>query len=244
MKFKEAYKYIDPTKYINIFSNPQWYLDTQLELKEFFYDYDDNKENKPQEWFEKRNEFIKMVSEFLEAGKITLGDSGINLDQDRLPIDTIVIHHTSIPPDVPIITIDALGLIRLYAPYYSEKDKEQFGQPVWSNHFYKNRQTFIAYHYIIRQDGSFEHVLQDNQIGWHCGNWDYNCRSIAICFLDDLEENRPTEKALQTANEIIKKYPNCNILGHREIKPSTTCPGNLFIGNEGWKNNLLSKVAK
>ncbi|MBI2410393.1 MAG: N-acetylmuramoyl-L-alanine amidase [Candidatus Kerfeldbacteria bacterium] len=241
MKFKETYKYINPAEYINIFSNPQWYLDIQPELKEFFYDYDGNRENKSQEWLEKRNEFIKMVCELLEAGKIALGDSGVNWDKERLSIDTIVIHHTSTPSDTPIIAIDALGLIRLYTPNYNKKDEKQFGQPIWSNHFYKNQQTFIAYHYVIRQDGSFDNILQDNQIGWHCGNWNYNCRSIAICFLDDLKEKRPTEKALQTANEIIKKYPNCNIVGHREIKSTTTCPGNLFLGKEGWKNDVFLK---
>ncbi|MFA6537700.1 MAG: hypothetical protein WCT18_04880, partial [Patescibacteria group bacterium] len=65
MKFKEAYKYINPTEYINIFSNPHWYLDIQPELKEFFYDYDGNRENKSQEWLEKRKEFVKMVCELL-----------------------------------------------------------------------------------------------------------------------------------------------------------------------------------
>lgn len=239
MKFKETYKYINPAEYTEIFSNPQWYLNIQPELQEYFYKYDGNKENKFEEWLERRKEYAKMISEILESDQIALGNSGVNWDEERLAIDTIVIHHTSTPPDTSISVINALGLIRLYAPNYSKKESEQFGQPIWSNHFYQNRQTFIAYHYIIRQDGSFEQILQDDQIGWHCGNWNYNCRSIAICFLDDLKEKRPTEKALQTAREIIKKYPNCNIFGHKEIKPSTTCPGNQFIENSGWKNDLL-----
>ena len=64
-------------------------MEIQAELKDFFYDYDGNKDNKSQEWLEKRKEFVKMVCELLEAGKVALGDSGINWDKDRLPIDTI-----------------------------------------------------------------------------------------------------------------------------------------------------------
>jgi len=238
VEFKQAYKYINPVKYLSIFSDPQWYLKIQPELKTYFYDYDGRRENKSSEWLEKRKEFVTMVSELLEAGQIALGDSGRNWDEERLPIDTVVIHHSSTPADTPIIAIDALGLIRLYTLEYSKKEEDVFGQPLWSNHFCKNRPTFIAYHYLIRSDGSFEHILQDNQIGWHSGKWEYNRRSVAICFLDDLKEARPTAKALQTAKEIIIKYPNCNVLGHREIKPSTTCPGNLFLGTVGWKKDL------
>ena len=239
MKFNQDYKYINPQDYVYIFSNPQWYLQLQKELKEFFYDYDGKKENKSREWLERRKEFVKMVSELLEANQIALGNSGINWDKERLLIDTIVIHHTSTPANTPIIAINALGLIRLYALEYSKKDEEQFGQPVWSNHFYKEKPTFVAYHYIIKSDGSYEQILQDEQIGWHCGNWNYNRRSVAICFLDDLKEKLPTDKAIQSAQEIIKKYSNCNILGHREIKALTICPGNLFLGKTGWKKLLI-----
>lgn len=239
MKFNQSYQYINPQNYINTFSNSQWYLKLQDELREYFYDYDGKKENKSQEWLGHREEFIKMVSELLEAGQIALGNKGINWDKERLPIDTIVIHHASRPPDTPIAVINALGLIRLYAREYSKKGEEQFGQPIWSNHFYKGKPIFIAYHYIIKNDGSYEQILQDNQIGWHCGNWNYNCRSIAICFLDDLKEKFPTDNAIQSARKIIKKYPNCNILGHREIKQSTICPGNLFLGKTGWKKLLI-----
>ena len=218
-----------------------WYLQLQPELQGYFYRYDGNKEKKSHAWLAKRSELVKMVCELLEADKIALGSFGPHWDEERKPIETIVIHHSSTPPETSLQVINALGLIRLYAPFYSQKEGEHFGKPIWSNHFYKSRQTFIAYHYIIRKDGSFEHTLQDNQIGWHCGNWHLNCRSIAICFLDDLKERRPSKKALRTAREIIKKYPNCDILGHKEIKPTTTCPGNLFVGKEGWRNNLLSE---
>ncbi|PIZ63505.1 hypothetical protein COY16_01605 [Candidatus Roizmanbacteria bacterium CG_4_10_14_0_2_um_filter_39_13] len=239
MKFEKVYRYINPNTYINIFSKPHWYLEIQPELKEFFYDYDGIRDNKSTKWLDTRSEYVTMICEFLKANQILLASFGDDLDNDRLPIDAIVIHHSSTPPDSSIDVINTLGLIRLYAPYYSQRKNKEFGQPIWSNHTYKNRQTFVAYHYIVRQDGTFEHILQDAQIGWHCGDWNHNCRSIAICFLDDLKKVPPTRQALQTAKKIIRTYPHCKLLGHREVKLSTLCPGSLFLGNEGWKNILL-----
>lgn len=244
MKFEKAYQYINPNEYIDIFSKQNWYLEMQSVLEEYFYGYDGNRESKPQEWLVTRSEYVKMVCELLENDRIFLADSGKDWDEDRLPIDTIVIHHSSTSPDIAIEVINALGLIRLYAPFFSKSKSDHFGQPIWSNHRYKNRQTFIAYHYIIKQDGTFEQILQDSHIGWHCGDWNYNRSSIAICFLDDLKKTPPTGKALQTAKKIISKYPQCKILGHREIKLSTLCPGGLFLGNKGWRNILRSPMTQ
>jgi len=240
MVFKQNYRYIDPYNYLDAFSSPQWYLKLEKELKEFFYNYDGTMKKRTQQWKDKRAEFVTMIAELLENEKIALGTYGSNFDRKRLPIDTIVIHHTSTPANTPIMKINALGLIRLYAPEYSQKDSRRFGKAIWSNHFYKGKPTFIAYHYIVKRDGTYEQVLKDEYIGWHCGDWNYNCRSIAICFLDGLLDRVPSKKAIQTAKEIIKKYPNCKVLGHREISSQTICPGNLFLGQEGW-GKLLKK---
>lgn len=239
MESTNNFKYLKPGEYKESFSDTQWYLILQDKLKEIFYDYTGDKENKTKKWLGYREEFKLMVADLLKDNKIALGSSGKNWDEERLPIDTIVIHHSSSPTDEPIEIIDALGLIRLYTPKYINKDKEEFGKPVWSGHFYKGHQTFIGYHYIVKSDGTYEHILKDNEIGLHSGNWNYNCRSVAICFLDDLKEKKPSEAAINTAKEIIGKYPNCKILGHREIKPATVCPGNLFLGENGWKKQLL-----
>lgn len=244
MHFKKHYKYINPQSYLKIFTNPQWYLILQPELAEYFYNYDGNSENKSQQWLAYRKEFISMVSEVLgtptKNNQITLAKSGPNWDEERLPVDTIIIHHSSTPPDTPIETINALGLLRLYAAEYSREKSEIYGQPLWSNHFYKEKPTFIAYHYLIKEDGTVENILGDNQIGWHAGNWQINCRSIAMCFLDDLKEKTPTTKALQAARKIVKQYPHCKILGHNEVNTKTTCPGKFFMGEKGWQNTLTA----
>lgn len=241
MEFKESYKYINPKDYIAKFAATDWYLKLQPELQEYFYSYNGNEEDKSQQWLERRKEFVKMVSELLEAGQIALGRSGTDWDEERKPVDTIIIHHSSTPPDTHLQAINVLGLIRLYAPIYSQKDSEQFGQPLWSNHFYKGKPTFIAYHYIIEQDGTIHHILQDEKIGWQAGNWEMNCRSVAICFLDDLKEKEPTKEAIQAAHDIIQKYRGCKLLGHKEVNEKTSCPGKLFFGESGWKNFLTTK---
>lgn len=239
MKFKESYKYINPKNYIEKFTNTDWYLKLYPELNEYFYSYDGNRENKTQEWLDQRKEFAIMIMELLEADKIPLGKSGTNWDADRKAIDTIVIHHTSTSPDMSLKIINTLGLIRLYTPFYSKKEEPEYGQPIWSNHFYQNKPTFIAYHYIIEQDGTVYNILKDNQIGWQAGKWEMNCKSISVCFLDDLKNKFPTEKAIQSARDIIKQYENCQILGHKEINTKTTCPGGLFEGEDGWKKLLI-----
>lgn len=239
LQFKETYRYINPKDYIEIFLMPDWYLQLQPQLQEYFYNYDGDKKRKSQRWLETRGEFVKMASELLESNQIALGNSGSNWDEKRKAIKNIVIHHSSTPSNTPLQTINALGLIRLYAPVYSKKNTKQFGRPLWSNHFYNGKPTFIAYHYIIEQDGTIHHILNDEQIGWHAGDWNINCNSIAICFLDELEEKKPTIKAIQSARKIIAKYPDCKLLGHREVSKKTTCPGKLFLGEKGWKSLLL-----
>lgn len=232
------YKYLKSKNYLKIFSEPDWYLKLKPQLKEYFYDYKGDKKEKTKKWLEKREEFKKLVADLLKRNKIALGKTGKNFDQERLPIDTAVIHHSSTPAKESIWVIETLGLIRLYAFEYSQKENSFYGQPIWSGHFYRDRQTFVAYHYLIKNDGSFIKTLKDNYIGWHCGNWKYNRKSLAICFIGDLKNEKPTQKALKTAAKIIKNYPIKKILGHHEINKKTDCPGDLFLGNDGWKLTL------
>ncbi|MDD5360824.1 MAG: peptidoglycan recognition family protein [Ignavibacteria bacterium] len=241
MEFKESYKYINPKSYIEKFAAADWYLLLKPELQEYFYGYIKIRENKSEEWQESRKEFVKMVCEFVEADQIAFGSSGTNWDKERKSINKIVIHHSSTDPNTSLQVINALGLIRLYAPFYSQKDNEQFGQPIWSNHIYKGKPTFIAYHYIIEQDGTVHHILLDEHIGWQSGNWEINCKSISICFLDDLDEKQPTKEAMQAAQKIIQKYHGCKLLGHKEVNELTSCPGKLFLGKDGWKNLLTTQ---
>jgi hypothetical protein len=148
--------------------------------------------------------------------------------------------------------LSAIELIRLYAPYFmnpEEADMEIKGKPIFSGHVREGRQVFFPYHWIIRKDGSRERLLFDNETGWQSGNWDVNCRSIAIVFDGDYENSKPSGKELESAATLIREEYGFvrkeNIVGHGEINPKTTCPSSIFLknnGKSGWKEDLLSAI--
>ncbi len=232
-KWKEAIKYND------------WYLrladDCKLLMKKV-----------EQSDKETSNAIKEEVYEFFENNltnkTIALGKEGPNWDEERKPIDTIIIHHTKNPPGITWQRLSAMQLIRLYATYYTspyyEKEKHIKGQAIYSNHFKNNEQVFYAYHWLVRMDGSVERLLNDNEIGWHAGNWDVNCRGIAICLDNDYENLVPSNIVLSAVSNLIKEqYPQImtdNIKGHREVNQKTTCPGNQFLSD--WKAKLTANL--
>lgn len=228
---------------------PTWYYDSidvkngLLEIRK--RDYDAYKKE--------RDLFYDFFEEHLNEGDISLGQSGPDWDQARKEIDSIAIHHTSMAPGLSKERLSAIELIRLYAIYYAhptyEADKQIEGKAIYSNHFREGQQVFWPYHWIIRKGGEAERLLTDSEVGWHAGNWDFNCRSVAIVFDDDLEESRPGGMELRAAAKIIREaYPNIRkdrIFGHREINKSSICPSNLFLDTpqkKGWKSDLLDLI--
>lgn len=198
--------------------------------------------NEPQKLNKQVRHFFE---EALATGKVALGLSGPDWDSEREPIDTIVIHHTSAEPGYRLPYMNATQLLNVYAPYftnpYDERDKAVKGQPIWSGHFKGSQQIFYLYHWLMRLDGSFERLLDDDQIGWHAGNWGINKRSIAICIDNDYENQDPTDEILHKLADFIKEnYPQIKpgqIIGHREARSGTICPGKNFVS--GWKPKLL-----
>jgi hypothetical protein len=243
MQFKNQYKYFNPSLYEEIFAKPSWYLQIAAEFEELIANYNKLTTEEERDLIkEKRTEFIFLLSEYLEQDKVFINRNCEGyFDDERKEIDTIVIHHSSRPAEIPIEFMNALHLLNLYLPKFLNQTKHYFGKALYSGHSHNDKPTFIAYHYMIWPDGHFEQTLEDKYIGWHCGNWDYNCRSIAITFHDDLEEKEPTEQAINTAKELIQKYNPKEILGHREILSTTVCPGNKFLGENGWKRKLINK---
>lgn len=236
---EEVFKKVE-NKYETILQLPDWYLQLQRFLDEYFYHYDTNKIEKSERWKLTRIAFVALVAKMLQKGSLAIGTTGVDMDTERLPIDTIVIHHTSTLPDTTLGYIEALTLIRLYTKEYTNKEHDYYGKLLWSGHFYNEKQTFHAYHYLIAQDGSIFHTLEDKYIGWQAGNWNVNCRSIAIAFIDELKENVPTENAINSAKEVIEQYKGIKIIGHKEIYGNTSCPGSQFDIGVSWKNKLLS----
>lgn len=184
----------------------------------------------------------------LAGGWIAVGRSGPNFDIDRQPIDTVVVHHTSGEPGLRLARLNVMHLLNLYVPYFTNPTIPGLGgAALWSNHLRDGRPVFYAYHWLMRMDGTFERLLDDDQIGWHAGNRPVNCRSVGICLDNDFEGCDPSPELLQRLGRfIVARYPQVaqeNIVGHREVgqKP-TTCPGMNFV--DGWKGGLLRYIAE
>lgn len=220
-----------------------WYIRLEKDLKEKIFPI----VHKNPEVKAFRHKVYELVEELLEKGQIPLAKKGPNLDANRKPIDTIVIHHTGEEPGIRISKLSAIGLVRQYGSAYLKNDVLGYklkGQPIWSGHFLHKKMIFFAYHWLIRPNGNAERLLRDDYIGWHSGNWEVNTKSIAIALSGDYEEDTPPISQIEGIAKVIKEnYSQVSknrILGHREVKERRTCPGAYFI--KEWKNILLDLI--
>ncbi len=169
-------------------------------------------------------------------------------------IDTVVIHHTATSPELTYDELNGIHLLRLYVPLFRKgvfKGPDGGFLPVSSGHKYKGKETFVGYHHVVRSDGSAEQLLDDRYVGFHAGHYATNCRSFGIAIIGDLTDQRPTRESVETVKALIKQVEPKVLIGHREVvvkrnedgtvvTVDTDCPGNLFLGNDGWKNELTS----
>lgn len=235
-------KSFDKIYWLSQVKRPDWYIEFAL--------YINNARKFLGKDSEELNKISKKARNFFEQAlledKVCLAFKGPDLDTQRLPIDTIVIHHTSAEPGYRLSYLNATHMLNIYAPYFTnptdKREKSLKGQPLWSGHFKNGKQVFWGYHWLMRMNGTFEKLLDDGQIGWHAGNWGVNRRSVGICLDNDYERQDPTDDILQKLAAHIKKcYPNIrlqNIIGHREARLGTICPGTNFLSN--WKAKLLN----
>jgi N-acetylmuramoyl-L-alanine amidase len=232
-----------------LLGNPQWYLTVVPELDTF-------RAAIQREGNDVQQECKRGIYEFFEAhlvqGDIALGTNRKNADAERKPIDTVVIHHTSNLPGLRPDRLSAIELLRLYAPYYfhptQQEEQHLRGEAISSGHIRNGKQVFWPYHWIVRGDGTAERLLYDSEIGWHAGDWDVNCRSVAIALDNDYEHSSPSVTELRSVAAIIGHYPgvpSAQIIGHREVNRKTACPSELFLnapGQKGWKSQLLRLI--
>lgn len=238
--------HIDEAYWREALTKPLWYLRVKDDFERLEAlarnedDYDKRKQIKAKAY--------SLVEEAWKQGAMPIATSGDNLDAERKSIDTIVIHHTKNKPGMTLERLNAIQLLRIYGRYFADpsdsREKHFKGQSVWSGHYYNSRQVFWGYHWFIREDGTSEHILKDDYIGWHSGSWDVNTRSVGICIDDDLEDKEPSDTVIQSIADVIKQhYPSANpsrIVGHGEVNKNTTCPGSLFYTS--WKQKILGKL--
>jgi len=234
----------DEARWSSVIQRPDWYL----EFNKFIADA--KKKFGPES--KELSQFNKSARHFFETAlleeRVALAHEGPDLDVQRQPVDTIVIHHTSAQPGYRLSYLNAVHLLNIYVPYFSDPtilgEENLKGQPLWSGHFHDGKQVFWGYHWFMGMGGKLTRLLEDEQIGWHAGDWKTNCRSIGICLDNDYEKEDPNDTLLEKiANFIRQTYPAIepnNIIGHCESNPETTCPGHNFI--RGWKDKLLKYV--
>lgn len=207
-----------------------WYLRLETDLQRYFF-------HSPKSDLEKRVRWslYDLLTDALEKGQVGLGEDGINWDAERKPIQFAVVHHSGTDPDISISRLSAMGLLRLYAPVYLNQKEypEAYGRPIYSHHWRDNKQVFYAYHWLIRPDGTMERLLENHQIGWHCGSWTINCASVGICLAGNYSSKKPTSSALRSLKNLLKTYRALKVIPHCAISPRTKCPGS-WSTTENW----------
>lgn len=129
-------------------------------------------------------------------------------------IDTIVIHHSVTNEyDKNIWAVSVEG--HDYVPGLIIDGQEYKGN----------------YHYLIYWDGEVKNPIPEDRYTYHCGVYDLNLKSIALCFIGDFSHKQPTTAALVSARKIIEniqsRFNIQNICGHKQVFP-TACPGNWY----------------
>lgn len=187
-------------------------------------------------------EMYDLIESLLASNTLKIADTGpIDFDVDRKPIDTLVVHHTPQPSGITKIRLNAIHLLRLYTPIFSDpsqRDQIIRRKAIYSGHVRNGRQIFWAYHWLIQTDGNVRRLLLDSETGWHAGNWDINCRSIGICLDGDFTNSSPPDDMIRAVKKLIDNYKikGSRVLGHCEVNKTTICPGNEFTS---WKAKLL-----
>lgn len=218
-------------------TDPLWYLHPELngQLKEYF---EEPEEGKSDEFIKEKRAFIQMTGDLLEKGEIKLGEPIEDFDAGRKPIEQVIIHHTDTPEDIEYTYIHGIHFYTLYVmPIFMDPENSNYGEPVYSGHYDKSgNQVFYGYHYLVKPDGSYKKALKDEYKGYHARS--ANTNSVGISFIGNYDTKKPSDASLQTAKKIADEYPNTKLLGHREVVPGTTCPGDTFLGKDGWKGQL------
>lgn len=195
----------------------------------------------PSMWTEKTNPQNKNLwFKFSDDGK----GWWIDWDAGRLPFNLIVIHHSAGPSFLAVAEIEADHVARLYGGRYKGPYDDPYvvGLTPHSGHVVNGRETFIAYHHLVYPDGRMLTTLSPlvkingmwyvDHVGWHAGNWNANCRSIAICLLGDYDHQVPPKKQLEAVRKLILYYrgfsPNLTVEPHKKFNPTKSCPGNTW----------------
>lgn len=107
----------------------------------------------------------------------------------------------------------------------------------------------IGYHFFIKKNGTIYRGRQENAVGAHAYQNNYN--SIGICFEGDFEKEQMTDTQVEAGKELVaylkNKYNISKVQKHSDVN-STSCPGKNFrfdeIANSTVKNVNTSVEVK
>ena len=227
-------------------NDPLWYIKIKEDLESLIYP--DNLSTPRLKWL--RKQLFQTVQDGLKNNRIPLAESNeaFNFDNERESINTIVIHHTEGRPTVDLDELNTQGFLLQYTRDFL-KGKPMLGQsitdkPIGSGHYKNGRQVFYAYHWMIKPSGEAVRLLDDNNIGWHAGNWDVNKKSIGIALAGNFDNNSPPENQIEGLAKLIRDEYSFikpqQILGHYEINSRKTCPGLTF--NNSWREIVIGNI--
>lgn len=91
----------------------------------------------------------------------------------------------------------------------------------------------IGYHYVIYRDGTIHQGRKESEVGAHARG--YNANSIGVCYIGGLARDGKTTKDTRTQaqrdalvrllRELVTRYPDAEILGHRDLSPDKNGDG-------------------
>ena len=89
-----------------------------------------------------------------------------------------------------------------------------------------------GYHYYIRKSGQIEPMRDEDTVGAHARG--FNAISLGVCYEGGLDENgkaadtrtsRQKEAMHRLVSELLQRYPDAKVVGHRDLSPDTNYNG-------------------
>ncbi|MFD1426671.1 hypothetical protein JOD24_001098 [Kroppenstedtia sanguinis] len=116
--------------------------------------------------------------------------------------------------------------------------------------WFQNPSASVSAHYVIRSsDGDVTQMVQNQDIAWHAGNWDYNVHSIGIEHEGYVEEAGWYTDSLYRSSAALTRWlcdtydiprDRKHIIGHNQVPGAThTDPGPLWDWD--WYMSLVNQ---
>lgn len=104
---------------------------------------------------------------------------------------------------------------------------------------------YVGYNFFCDVDGKITNTRAVGeetiaQVGHNC-DVPSRCDTISFCFAGDFNTHLPNEKQLTAFQEWRKDYTDLQVIGHRDLQKSRTCPGALMT-REYMRTTLMGQV--